>query len=304
MKIYFLSSKPCQLTLNGVFFGLTDRFERFAEVNLADNVFAKFTPQGALPLGVFLCEELLSSPPVGFEVYLLKDGFALFAKEFPPSDFTLTPIAQERFGENLITVFRQSIFQLSIQTAEGFFISTLPPSFASCKLSFHADLFFIEGQNHLAIYTKWGKCVFLEQILGFDVQENTLNATLPLSDSLGRVANITYSLNKNGCTQTKFILQQNRAIDGDTEPQKIAEELLPYAFFESILIGAEYTAFLSEELAPQAEKLKTFLGEFKAVTLTKDPKVCGLVRKKSFRVFSLDYYTVEVENNKIIDIKG
>ena len=304
MKIYFLSSKPCQLTLNGVFFGLTDRFERFAEVNLADNVFAKFTPQGALPLGVFLCEELLSSPPVGFEVYLLKDGFALFAKEFPPSDFTLTPIARERFGENLITVFRQGVFQLSIQTAEGFFISTLPPSFASCKLSFHADLFFIEGQNHLAVYTKRVSCVFLEQILAFEKQGNTLNATLPLSDSLGRVAECSYILSENGLERTNFTLKQSRAMDGASDPQKIKNELLPYAIFESVLLGADYAELLSDELKPSATQIAEFLGDFEGVTLTNDPKTCGLVRRKAARLFELSYFTVELENNKIIDVKG
>ena len=304
MKIYFLSSSPCELTLNGVFFGITDRFERFAEVNLADNVFAKFTPQGALPLGVFLCEELLTSPPMGFEVYLLKDGAALFAKDFPPSDFTLTPIAQERFGENLITVFRQGALQISIQTAESFFISTLPPSFTSCKLSFHADLFFIEGQNQLAVYTKGGKCVFLEQILTFSIEKNTLNATLPLSDSLGRVAECSYALSENGCERTKFTLKQSRAIDGATEPQKIKNELLPYAFFESVLLDADYAEFLSDELKPSAQQIKAFLGEFEGVAPTKDPKTCGLVRRKAPRLFELAYFTAQIENDKIMDIQG
>lgn len=304
MKIYFLSSSPCELTLNGVFFGITDRFERFAEVNLADNVFAKFTPQGALPLGVFLCEELLTSPPTGFEVYLLKDGVALFAKEFPPSDFTLTPIAQERFGENLITVFRQGVLQLSIQTSKSFFISTLPPSFASCKLSFHADLFFIEGQNQLAVYTKGGKCVFLEQILTFEVSENTLNATLPLSDTLGRVAECSYVLSENGCERTKFTLQQRRTTDGATEPQKIKNELLPYAFFESVLLGADYAELLSDELKPSAKQIKSFLGDFEGVVPTNDPKTCGLVRRKAPRLFELAYFTAQIENDKIIDVQG
>ena len=34
--------------LGGVFFGMTDRFERFAEIEPKDNVFAEFIPEGAL----------------------------------------------------------------------------------------------------------------------------------------------------------------------------------------------------------------------------------------------------------------
>ena len=302
--MYFLSSQPCELTLNGVFFGITDAFERFAELSLSDHIFAKFTPQGAMPIGLFLDEQLLVSPPDGFEVYLLKNGVALYAKDFPPTDLTLQPIAQARFGNNLITVFRQGVVHVSLETSEGFFISTLPHSFTSCTLSLYADLFFIEGQNHLAIYTKWGKCVFLEKILNFEVRENTLNATLPLSDSLGRVAECAWTLDENGCTQTKFALRQSRTFDGDTEPKKLNEELLPYAFFESVLLGANYAEFLSEELAAQAKHIVEFLGDFKAVTLTEDPNTLGLVREKAPRLFTLSYFTVETKNGKIIDVKG
>ena len=63
MKIYFLSSRPCALMLGGVFFGMTDTFERFAEIEPKDNVFAEFIPEGALPVGFFITEKLRFSPP-------------------------------------------------------------------------------------------------------------------------------------------------------------------------------------------------------------------------------------------------
>ena len=304
MKIYFLSSQPCELTLNGAFFGITDCFERFAEVALSDNVFAKFTPQDALPIGFFINEELLASPPLGCEVYLLKEGVAVFAKEFPPADFTLTTIAQERFGQSLLTVFRQGALQLSLQTPQGFFLSTLPPSFAPCTLSTHADLFFIEGENCLAVYTNRGECVFLEQILAFRVRENALDATLPLSDSLGRIAEGSFELSEDGCRRTRFALKQARSLDGGADEKKIKEELLAYAFFESVLLGADYEEFLSEELALKARDLKAFLGEFKGVSLTKKPNVVGLIREKTPRLFQVDEYAITIEQGKIVDIKG
>ena len=63
MKIYFLSSRPCALMLGGVFFGMINRFERFAEIEPKDNVFAEFIPEGALPVGFFVTEKLRFSPP-------------------------------------------------------------------------------------------------------------------------------------------------------------------------------------------------------------------------------------------------
>lgn len=304
MKIYFLSSKPCMLSLNGVFFGVTDTFERFTEVNLSDRVFAKFTPEGALPIGFFITEDLLSTPPLGCEVYLLRDGIAIRARDFPPSDYTLRPIAQQRFGDTLVSIFQQGLVQCSFQSPEGFFNSTLPPAFSQCALSTQAGLFFLEGKNHLAVYTKTGDCVLMEEILSFSVEENELNATLPLSDSLGRVADCTWKLDENGCARTQCTLRQARSLNGETAPEKIAEELLPYAFFESVLLGVNPADFLSAELADKAERLVGFLGDFKGVCCTQDPKTYGLIREKAPRLFEVAYYTVTIENGKIADISG
>ena len=89
MKIYFLSSRPCALTLNDAYFGLTDRFERFAELSLKDGIFVRFTPENAQPIGFFLNENIRFSPPVGCEVYLLTNAIAIYARDFPPTDFSL-----------------------------------------------------------------------------------------------------------------------------------------------------------------------------------------------------------------------
>ncbi len=302
MKLYFLSSQPCMLSLNGTFFGVTDHFERFAEVNLADRVFAKFTPEGGLSLGFFLTETLLSTPPLGCEVYLLRDGIAVYARDFPPADYTLRPIAQQPFGDTLISVFQQGCIQVSIQSPLGFFTSVLPPAFAVCTLSKHANLFFIEGEKHLAIFTQAGECLLMEEVLSFSVTETELHATLPLSDSLGRTADCVWTLQENACTRTQFTLRQTRAHDGSADTDKIAEELLPYAFFESVLLGVSPHDFLSAELADKADQLMNFLGDFQGVCLTDCPHVCGLIKEKAPRLFEVVYYTVSIENGKITDI--
>ena len=84
----------------------------------------------------------------------------------------------------------------------------------------------------------------------------------------------------------------------------IEAELLAYAFFESVLLGADYAQFLADELLPKKEELVDFLGDFVSVAPTKDPFCCGLVRKKAERLFEVIYYTIERKNNKIIDIRG
>lgn len=299
MKIYFLSSTPAALTVNGAYLGVVDGFERFADLALRDNLFIRFEPENALPIGFFLTERIRFSPPENCEVYLLKDGIAIYARDFPPSDFTLKTIAQEREGDCLATVFRQGEVQLALQTPNGAFTATLPRTFVDCELSFHEGLIFIRSENSLAIFTQTGVCTFLECILSYHVENQTLTVVLPLLDSLARKAECTYALSERGVERLSFTLVQERSLHGNPR-----EELLAFAFFESVLLGADYACFLQDELAKKAEEIKAFLGDFISVTVTENPFVCGLVRKKAERLFEVAYYTVEVSEDKITDIQG
>lgn len=298
MKIYFLSSLPCALTLNGVYFGITDSFERSAEVCLSDKIYAEFSPEGGLPIGFFITEKLRDTPPEGCEVYLLQDGLAVYARDFQKKDFTLRPIAQAREGNLLATVFWQGALQLTIESPKGFFNATLPPSFDPCTLSFHGDFLLIEGNCMLALYSLACKRLLLEKISDFSLTDNTLNATLPLSDRLGRSAKCVWELTQENCVLKEFTLLQAGACD---EPPA---DLLAYAFFESFLIGGDFTLFLADELIADAENIRAFLGDFIAVTLTDKANVCGLVRRKKERLFEVDYFSVEIEKGKIVDVKG
>lgn len=298
MKIYFLSSQPCALTLNGVFFGITDSFERSAEICPADKIYAKFSPEGALPIGFFITEALFTTPPDGCEVYLLHDGVAVYAKEFPPTDFTLRPIAQAREGDCLATVFFQGRLQLSVESPLGFFIATLPPSFSACQIVFYGEYILLEGKNTLALFSRTCECLLVEHFTEYSLTKNVLNATMPLSDRLQRQAKCEWELLDGRCQLKSFTLLQ------PSQNEEPPTDLLAYAFFESVLIGADFTAFLSDELIPDADSIRAFLGDFTTVTLTNEPTVCGLVRKKKDRLFAVDYFAVEIENNKIIDVKG
>lgn len=297
MKIYFLSSQPCALTLNGVYFGLTDRFERFAEIDLRDRVFVQFNPENALPIGFFLTENIRFAPPPDCAVYLLKDGIAVYAYDFTPTDFTLRPIAQKRDGACLVTVYAQGRAQMSVNTPDGLFNATLPPSFADCEILFHAGLILLRSSCELAVYTKTAQLLLHERILDFSLEDGVLRARLPLFDSLGQTADCAWTLSADGCKQTEFTLR------APSDRPAVLDELLPYAFFESVLIGGNFAAFLCDELLDGAEQIRAFLGDFIAVTLTKEPRCCGLVRKKAERLFDVSYYRVEIADGKITDVK-
>ena len=298
MKVYFLSSEPCALTLNDVYFGITDTFERFIEIDPKDCIYARFSPQDKLPIGFFINEELRFSPPDGCDIYLLKDGLAIYAWDFVFRDPTMRIITQKRQGNTLFTVFCQGRVQLSIQTNENFFVAYLPPSFLKCDLSFHDELCLLEGETMLAVYDKQGNCLLLEQFLSYTIENDLLNATLPLSDSQKRVADCSWQLQGSTCTRVRF------SIRFSSEKSLPPCPPLAYAFFESLLIGADPTPFLSDSLTPQLDEIKAFLGRYEQVILSPMENVCSLVKKKGERLFALHEYSVETENGKIVDVKG
>ena len=288
---------------------MTDTFERYAELSPQDNLFAEFTPESGQPIRFFLNESVRLNPPDRCEIYLLKDGLAVYAKDFPSTDHTLRVIAQEREGDTVVTVFSQGGVQVSIEGKRGFFLSTLPPSFESCKLQFYEDFALISSPTQFALYNKRGERLLLENYTALSLEEGMLNAILPLSDSLNRSAECSWSLCNSTASQTKFTITQKTEFSltdpaaNSAAPPLLKEGLLPYAFLQSVLLGVDCAHLLSEELQPKAESLKEFLGDYQSVVLTKNPQICGLVRKKSERLFEVDEYFVELQKDKITDIK-
>ena len=303
MKVYFLSAQPCALTLNGAFFGVCDNFERFAEISLTDKVFAQFSPANATPIGCFLTPDLRFNPPNGFEVYLLPDGLALYARDFPPRDFTLTVRAQERNGNNLATLYQQGNLYLSIQTNETLVSIPLPNELLDGKIFFTSELVGIETSNRLALFTLDGNAVFNEEITEYSIENSTLNASLPLSNALGRYAKCRYELSKSGCVRTDVSLMQSVDMQGNRDKESVEKSLLPFAFFESVLLGVDYKRFLCEELLEKAESLRAFLGEFVAVSPTRKADTGALVKRKGERLYEVVHYTVEITDGKITDVR-
>lgn len=294
MKVYFLSSIPCALRINNAYFGTTNLFERFAELSLQDNLFVEFLPEGRQPLSFFLTENIRFSAPKGCEIYLLKDSLAIYARDFPPSDFTLRVHAQIREENTLATLFSQGELTLSVEHEHQLFIAHLPPSFAQSELFFDSGLVFVKSVEELAVFTQNAELCLCEKVLSYALEKGVLSARLPLAE--GRYAECEWSLTEYGCTRQKCV------VHAPENPPNTPTSFLAYTFFESVLIGANYAEFLADGLIDKASNLLLFLGDFTGVVLTDDPYTCGLLRKKSDGVFEAAYYTVRLEKGKITDV--
>ena len=295
MKIYFLSSKTCALTVGGAYFGITDKFERFASVCLADNLPVSFTPENALPISFFLNENIRFQAPVGVDVYLLKDAIALYAHDFPPRDFLLRPCAQARNGDLLVSVFEQGSVQVSFQSTGFFSVSPLPAEFKECEISFQQDFVFVKSQTKLAVFSFTGKQVFLENVHEFSVENNELTVVIPLNESLGATLHGTWKMENGEFTRTALAFSCEERISQD-------DNLLGYAFFESVRVGANIEDMLSADLLPEKDKIVAFLGDFCAVMPTSDKNTCALIYQKAERLFQACYYSLQIQSGKIVDV--
>jgi hypothetical protein len=148
----------------------------------------------------------------------------------------------------------------------------------------------------VAVFSMLGKQLLMESYINFDILGQEIALTIPLSDRYQRTAECRYQLNNGELLRTSYTLKQGSEISQDS--------LIAYAFFESIRIGADASAFLCEELSNSIEQTRNFLGEFLHVIPTESPTVCLLVYKKTERLYDVRKFTVTIENEKITDILG
>jgi hypothetical protein len=134
-----------------------------------------------------------------------------------------------------------------------------------------------------------------ERYLSAEWADGILTLRVPLCDHLRRTATCRYRLCGDSAELLSYDLQQGMgSYDG----------LIAYAFFESVRIGGAFTDFLCDELTPNANAIREFLGTFLYVLPTTREKECLLVYKKSERLFDVRRFTVTTVDGKITDISG
>lgn len=294
MRIYFLSARPASLTIGGAYMGMVNDFEKFADVSLSDNLYALFSPEDALPVGVFLSESLLFHPPKNVNVYVKKDGLYLFVQDYPPSDFSLQVLKQERFLSTLITVFFQGSLQISVESEEGFFLYHPIAPLNTVSIVDVSRGFLIVGEKRLVLLTKTA-CVFDEEYSSYDLNGNVLTVYAPAHTHRRALKKTDYDLSDPEIKKIGYSL-----IGEDT---LFEDDLIPYAFFESISVNGDYENFLADELKEKKEYLRDFIGDFLYAEPTDCPSEIAVCKQKCDRVFSFAYFSVEMKDGKITDIK-
>jgi hypothetical protein len=297
--------------------GTVDLFDRHIEMDLSKGFFAEIIPTTPYqPLAFVLDEKFLMSPPLWCDVYHTFDGAILYARHFLSCDQRQKMIAQTNFCGNLVTIFYQGDLQLAVE-GRGFRLTPLSLHFAHPALHEQKidgrPFLVIEGKGALAILSEQGEVVFLNEAEKFSFgRQLTVTIRPPTCEALS----IT--------TVYQFDGKAFRPVSSDiTRERKVMPELLPFAFFESVLYGGDVTEFLSDELKPKKELLQQYLGSFSEVVIPPESfylrhpnsLAAGLVYRREKEhatrddeplqgnVFDIKFFEVEIEQEKISNIQ-
>lgn len=269
--------------------GTVDAFERACEINPKDGIFCELKATGCVPVCFTFDEDFLFSPPPQVKLYFTQGEVAVYICDFLRADQSLKPLASARIYDTHLRLYMQG--RLFLELARGSDLKLIPlcDYLEEGKLFAIGNDFLVEAEKGFALVSNDGRIIVQSQGKVLE-KEGSLKAEIPFHDSMGHTAMCVWE----GETMTACNIQTH------LPP---TEATFALALFESVLIGADASSFLSDELAPRAGALKAFLGDYCSVVLSNEPRRVGLVYERKERVYDVRYFIVSVQDNKITNIE-
>ena len=287
MKVYFLSERLSALTLNGVYLGMIDGFERSVELNPDDKIYAEIAPAGCMPLRFCIDQDFLFSPPPHIRLYYSDSSVAVYAFGFLHEDQSLKVLLEEQLGTAHFTLYRQGEVHLRYEHGRTHVVQ-LDDRFEKCEIREINDGYLLTGEGAFMLLGRNGKVLVRSEGEVVEAGES-LKAEIPFHDSMGHTGVSEW---KGG----ELISSSIRAKRAPTETT------FALALFECVNLGVDPSPYLHENIRHQADSLKEFLGDYRSVVLTDSPQRVGLVYERKERVYDVRYFTVTLEDGKIANI--
>ncbi len=262
-----------------------------------------------MPLNFLLDQDFFNSPPLNVIITDLKGGY-LFKFKCANSLCPFRIIAQKKFNFAVATVFKENGLKLSIETTSDFYAENLD---FDCEDAQIIDFFFcgkqflavnFKGKNNLLYcYLLQDKVqkVFCREVESFDLSNGF--TTTEIKEDIAK-HKIMCEWNFNG---KELILSKKQVFYKDGfNVDSLCPHTLQYAFLEELLLGGEIEVYLSNEIRQNAKYLKEYFADFLGVfppPIFRNQNEIGLIYKKSDNFYYAEYYTFEVKENKICNIK-
>ena len=310
MYYYFSSDFPSAIKFNGIYYGvLTDTVKRLK----IENDFSPFVEVCPLNGGTgqfsfILDQKFLTCPPCFCSITDLKGGYLVkFSKQNSPGDFKI--IAQQKHPDAVLTLFYESGTKLSIETAKDFYAETFSFSVDTAEFNrFYLGgsefvAMFITNLNLLCVYNVSDKItkVFSRVVVSYHL-ENGFTTTETHKDMAKHTVTSIWQ-EENG-----RLKEQSKKIEcaPSFNRDRLPTPLIPYAFLEEFFVGGDFLFYTSGSVKEHADRLKDFLGDFIGVFpppefISQD--CVGLIYKKADNLYTVEYFTFELSNEKICGIK-
>lgn len=306
MRIYFLSERTAALKLNGAYLGVIDSFERFVDLGNDEKILAEVVPDGdALPLSFFIDDKLFNAPPDFLDVYLCGGDAVIYVSRFERRTRELKVVAQTGFRGGQYTLFlTDGRVYLNCERGTDCSLHELPRCCENATLTESNiggfPVLLVGGAGYLAIISEDGRRIFFNPAESWNCGDK-LTVTVNFNTCAGCRAVCTFGYDGKEMT-----------LEGSRTEERVppGEDVLHFAFFESVLTRGNFAAYLSDELKKSAAALPEFLGGFVDVSIPYskfydvhgDIKAAGLVYPQSKNLFTVKYFAVDIENGKITNV--
>lgn len=310
MYIYFSSSYPSAVKLNGLYLGIIENTVKFCDVNLNDSTLVELCPIGkGSSVSFVLNSSTISSLPENVCVTDLKGGYLFHAKQNTTvGDFNI--ICQEKFHDAVITVFNENGLKISIETQNDFFADNLPLIIHTAKIKRFTesgkDFVLIElsgKENTINVYSLNGniKRTFTDTVDSYQTDGN-FTTLKTFKDIAKHKVSSTWRFENQSFTEIDRKISTSEFFNVD----KLNQKILPYAFLEELYVGGDVSIYLGGNVLENKDKLRGFFGKFIGIMpppIFRNENEIGLIYKKSDRFYYVDYLSVTMENRKIINLK-
>ncbi len=308
MQFYFISEFPAIIKINGVYGGKID--SAINKFHLSSDAFVEVCPlnRTEYPISFMLTSEFLNNPPNGIIITDLKGAFVInfmCLTSFAP--FSI--IAQEKFPFAVVTVFRENGLKISIETPTDFYTQTLFISDSQATIS----PFTLDNKQFVAVHfldSNLLTCFLLEdkitKVFSKTTENVLFNDGLKTTHTFLDIAKHKLTIewgyfNYSLTTKNTFIER-----DENYKVSDLSDSIIPYAFLEELLVGGNVDEFLSQDLKKNSNHLKGFFGDYIGVFPPPDFRnldEIGLVFCKSEKEYYAEYFSFDVVNKKICNIK-
>lgn len=311
MYYYFCSDYPSVLKINGIYYGSV--FNNVKSINIESESAPFIEICSLIPtensINLVLDQEFLNYPPENVLVTDLKGGYMLrFNQCFNKQGFNI--LAQKKYSNAVVTVFNENGLKISIETPNDFFALPIAYPAQSAKI----DSFFINSTNLISVSLYNDKTLLyiftienkIEQIFFRQVNHFTLEDQFTTTENLFDMAK--HSIKTTWTLEGNILKEKNRTI---TQHEKfdlnsLNEKLIPYAFLEQMLVGADISQYVSDNIALNVQMLPEYLGNFIGICPPPSFIRCdavGLIYRKKQNVYQVEYFTFEIKNRKISNIE-